>query len=604
MADFHFLRPLWLCALLILIPIVYAFLRQKQTGGQWQKYINPALLKHINIETKQSQSLTYLFTCSILTVAVSCLSLAGPTWEKSPSPTTDSQSSLVIVLDQSLSMLAQDIKPSRNEMAKRKIQDIIKLNRYKNIGLIVYAGTANTVVPITDDHATLLNFLPAISPIIMPALGSQALQGIKLANELIRNVGMGEARILLITDGISANQIDSLATYAQTTPISILQIGTKTGAPIPLPEQGYLKDKNGEIIVAHVNMQPFSQLASISDFRVDKLSVNDDDVKYLVPLPSNIGNNTQQTENEYDTWVEYGYYLIFILIPICLIHFRKGLFFTAQILLCAIFSPTDSYATTEQSIFLNDNQNAHKAYESGDFDTAKKIFNDRSWRGLSALNAKQYESAIDILKETNTSTDQYNLGLAYAGAQKYDQAIEAFEHALSLDPTLEAAQKNIKTIQDFIDQQQASQNQDQNSESAENDQNQQNSQSQENAKQDQASDAKKPKEQQPQSDSSPENEQKDENEADKQDQENNRPKEDSLSEKEEDTIEKNEEDDKQRNARQAEEDEQSQEQSEKNQAIMKQLREVDEDPSSLLKNKFQYQYNKNRQQNKSDDQIW
>ena len=97
--------------------------------------------------------------------------MAGPSWERRSSPFTEDEAALVIALDVSGSMDQEDVQPSRLERAKQKIHDLLKSRGGARTGLIVFAGTAHTVIPLSNDPEIIRNFLDAIETAIMPRPG-------------------------------------------------------------------------------------------------------------------------------------------------------------------------------------------------------------------------------------------------------------------------------------------------------------------------------------------------------------------------------------------------------------------------------------------------
>src|SRR5699024_9332875 len=115
----------------------------------------------------------------------------------------------------SLSMHAQDIRPSRLQRARFKLQDLLDRRREGLTGLVAYSGDAHVVTPLTDDTATIANLLPALNPDLMPLYGSNPAAGVRLAIELLANGGATTGRILLVTDGITRGDADTLETLLE-----------------------------------------------------------------------------------------------------------------------------------------------------------------------------------------------------------------------------------------------------------------------------------------------------------------------------------------------------------------------------------------------------
>ena len=118
-------------------------------------------------------------------------------------------------------------------------------------GLVVFAGDAHVVTPLTDDTRTIANLMPALSPTIMPIPGADATSGVEMASALLSTAGAQGGQILLMTDGLPGfdmNRAQDALTESGAT-LAVLAIGTASGAPIPLPSGGFLKDNDGEIVI-------------------------------------------------------------------------------------------------------------------------------------------------------------------------------------------------------------------------------------------------------------------------------------------------------------------------------------------------------------------
>ena len=115
--DFHFLRPEWLLALLPLLFIALVWLRRNQRGSGWDSAIDDALLT-VLLDGGQRASHRLIRWLLLGALAVGCVGIAGPTWEKLPQSVEQKDDALIILLDLSLSMLAEDVKPTRVERAR------------------------------------------------------------------------------------------------------------------------------------------------------------------------------------------------------------------------------------------------------------------------------------------------------------------------------------------------------------------------------------------------------------------------------------------------------------------------------------------------------
>ncbi|HBH36047.1 MAG TPA: hypothetical protein DDW45_06695, partial [Gammaproteobacteria bacterium] len=154
--DFHFLYPWWLLLLLPLALLLWQLRRYRgATGGEWNRVVDPRLQPYVIIrgEAVQEDRTWWLIA---LAGIIAITALAGPAWIKQPQPVHKLQSPLVILLDLSTSMYAQDQKPNRLTRARFELSDLLEARREGQTALIVFAGDAFAVTPLTQDNDTIL----------------------------------------------------------------------------------------------------------------------------------------------------------------------------------------------------------------------------------------------------------------------------------------------------------------------------------------------------------------------------------------------------------------------------------------------------------------
>ena len=151
--NIHFIRPAWLIAIIPLILVLILLRFQNPRVSAWEEIIDPSLLTHLLEKTdlRRRNLLGYLFFFWVVIV----VALAGPVWQKIPQPVQEKDDALIIALDLTRSMLAEDVKPNRLTKAKRKIIDILRLRDEGETALVVYSGSAFSVSPLSDDNKTI-----------------------------------------------------------------------------------------------------------------------------------------------------------------------------------------------------------------------------------------------------------------------------------------------------------------------------------------------------------------------------------------------------------------------------------------------------------------
>ncbi len=176
---------------------------------------------------------------------------------------------LVIALDVSNSMLAEDIQPNRLSRAKRAISKLVDRLQNDRIGLLVFAGDAYVQVPITNDFAATKLFLSAINTDIVPIQGTSIGSAIELAMKSFSTESDLEKAIIIITDGEDheANALEmAQAAKEQNIKVHTLGMGSPEGAPIPIRRSNgqpvFQKDQEGKVVVSKLNQKMLQEIAA------------------------------------------------------------------------------------------------------------------------------------------------------------------------------------------------------------------------------------------------------------------------------------------------------------------------------------------------------
>jgi Ca-activated chloride channel family protein len=331
-SDFHFIRPIWLLCFVALIIFIWVNKYTAKSSVNWTKFINQNLLKHISVSNQGkgiSNPIKYLW----LSLALAIVAVSGPTFSKKKTPSYENIIPTIIILDVSWSMNAVDIKPTRLEHAKIKINNWLKLHNGDKHAFIVYSGFANPVIPITFDSETITNLLPSISPEIMPSVGSKIEKAFELALEFVENANLTNANILVFTDGISKSSMDAsyllLKNNSIKTKIGIISISKKR-AVVKYTNSNkfvhYSSQDSKKLLMADVDNGNTKKLANKLDGYFSKITIDNTDINDI-HLYFNDGDlsNHKKNATKYDSWNDIGFWLLLFLIPIALLAFRRGI---------------------------------------------------------------------------------------------------------------------------------------------------------------------------------------------------------------------------------------------------------------------------------------
>ena len=480
-------------------------------------------------------------------------------------------------------MDATDIKPSRLERAKFKLLDVLNQTKEGTVALVVYAGDAFVISPLTSDANTIANMVPTLSTRIMPVLGSRPDIAIEKSIELLKNAKLNKGHIIWLTDGVENKFVDPVISSVQQSgyQLSILAVGSDQGAPIPLADgNGFLKDRSGAIVVPKLEAAELIEIAEETQAGYIKLTADNKDIEYLQK------HQKWQAENSDDAnegnqgisrWIDDGYWLIWIALTLFLFKMFKqpsGQFSSLNpwfsgLLLLTLFQPHSAQAISWNDLWFTKNQQAEKAYSQGEYEKAADLYEDQQWQATSQYRNGNFEDAANNFAPEKSTRSLYNHATSMAKSQQLQQALDAYNKLLEKQPEHEDALFNKKIVEDLLKQQQQNQQQqDQESDQEDKDKQSQDSESdsQEQQKNDEKSDQEKESQEQEQQNAEQQSEQ----------------------EAEQKEMEMTED---QRNK------------SEKDQALEHWLQKIPDDPGGLLRRKMYREYQRRGRQQK-EEKLW
>ncbi len=606
-SEFHFLRPLWLLAVPLVWWMVFMLRKKWWQKGDWDREVDSHLLEFLATSPSQhKRKLLPWVMCLAGTLLL--LSLAGPAWQKKPQPLIKKSQARVLVLDLSFSMLATDVKPTRIDRVRFKLEDLLNNFSEGETALVGYAGDAFVISPLTHDANTISSLLPGLHPNIMPVPGSRADLGVELASDLLsRSIG-SQGHIILVTDGIEESEISAVKNASGANEFSILAVGTEAGSPIALKAGGFLKDRNGAIVIPKLNLKPLSKLANQVNGELTLLSPDDRDVNQIIAAETSEGSYTEDEQKRTsDKWNEEGPWLLLIVLPLTAMLFRRGILFSiGLIFLPAFFALPDTVmAFSWDDLWLRPDQQATELFHQGETDYASKLFEDNEWKATAAYRSGDYEKAAEQFAKKDNTRANFNRGNALAFAGRLQDAIDSYEKVLSVNPQHKDAKFNKKLVEDLLKKQNKSQ---QNKEQQGQQKNQQGqssesteSQQKSGTEQDKNKSAeKKDSGEQQHDEEQGKNNQKgkeDKNEGNKKDQNNNQGEVDKNENKSSDSPE-------QKNIASNSNPDLSPEDRSKQQKLEQWLRKIPDDPGRLLRNKMKREFQRRDKKQIESKHYW
>lgn len=489
---FRFEEPtyLYLLAVIPVLALVRWLLERKQ-HKRLKRFGDPELLRQLMPDVSRWRPATKFWILEAA-LALVIVMIARPQMGTRISHDKRTGIETIIAMDISNSMLAEDVAPSRLDRTKMMVENLVDNFTDDKIGLIVFAGDAFVQLPITSDYVSAKMFLSDIYPSLMATQGTDIATAINMAtNSFTQQQGVGKA-IIVVTDGedheggaIEAAQ-DAKKKGMR---VYVLGVGSPNGAPIPLGNGNYMKDKTGNTVMTKLNEEMCRQIAEAGGGAYIHVDNNSNAQQQLDNELSKLTKKEMQSTiySEYDEQFQaFGIIaIILLIIEICIFDRKNPLAKRINIfgrrqraatMLLLLLTATAAVAQTDRQYIRNGN----KLFRGGQFDQAEVAYrkaiekNPRNPQahynlGNSLMAEKKDSAAIQSLqKSTELETSKirkamafHNMGVVCQQHKMYGEAIEAYKSALRLNPKDDATRYNLELCKRQQKNQQNQKNQNQ-----------------------------------------------------------------------------------------------------------------------------------------------
>lgn len=308
---------------LIFIPVAFALFyfstlrKQSQLNKVGDYNVFSRLFPNWSLKREWLKSSLLLIALSLLLI-----SWANPQWGNRKQKVKAKSSDVIIALDISQSMLAQDISPNRMERSKFFLNELIKKLRGDRIGLVYFAGSAYLQMPLTNDYASAETFIKSANTTQAGTQGTVIADAIDMAQSVFGEDNATQKALIIISDGENheSEAIDAAKKANENgTFVFTIGVGTTEGARIPIVENGrkvYKADRSGQPVISALNVDILKQIADAGGGKYYGL---DQTMSALKMLDSDI-DKLEKREVEQRSFTDYNsYFQYFLLLAILLV---------------------------------------------------------------------------------------------------------------------------------------------------------------------------------------------------------------------------------------------------------------------------------------------
>jgi len=528
----RFAAEIWLW-IIPLLPVVWLLLRStdRKAAGRLRRLLGDQAASHVEQANPRLRAWQRFFT--LLGLFWLLLALARPQWGASEVTVTQQGSDIVVALDISNSMLAEDVLPNRMERAKTELGSFLDRLENSRVGLVFFAGAAFVQCPLTLDYGTADIFLKMAGPDMMSEQGTAIGAALKSSRELLArgNEGMLDGSfqaILLVTDGEDLEgEWESEARACQDKGIRVIPVGVgeEGGGLIPVQDErgrpaGFLKDDEGNVVMTRMDLAKLEELAGIGGGSTFRLGVDGLAGDRLFAELERLGRRDLEDRRISAFQERFLWPLLLALVSFALrllLRSRRrsptrttgaGLG-RAAVLSAVLGWGVVSLAGAAQAGLappeLGDMRKGVARYEAGEFEEALVSFEsalvqapDNPNIGLAVgetlFQLKRYDEAANEFQRVVELSDDpdlraealYNKGTAQLAAGDPAQAVNDLRESLRWDPDQEDALFNLEVALRRLQQQQQQEQEDQEQQDQEKqDQDQQDQEQQDQEQQDQ-----------------------------------------------------------------------------------------------------------------------
>lgn len=390
----------------------------------------------------------------IFSVALLIVSLARPVFPQKPISVEEAGSDVILAVDLSYSMRGTDLSPSRLEVAKKLLHDIVRKDQKDRFGVIGFTTSAIVLSPLTKDMELLEHLFSSLDESQIITKGTEVMSTLELARKMSH---AARPVVILLTDGGDAASYAKEADFIMdnTMAVSVVMLASDEGSTLPTPDGSFLKDEAGHIVVSARN-------DAIGEMVHEGKMIQGSDAEAVLSLIDGARQDDFTQKVSVMRYQELFYVPLFIALVASLAAFTtigRKLFRTVVPILALIGVSAEGGMVDFAYAYL-----AERNYRQGDFERAAELYRPidgeraRYNRANALYKAGKYADALGVYRSIRSDNPSfkanvfYNMGNCQIRLQKFSEAREAFLKSLTLRYS-KAADQNLRAIEGMREQQ-------------------------------------------------------------------------------------------------------------------------------------------------------
>jgi len=431
--------------------------------NSFSNYFSPEILEKLTISNQVfGRSIKNILMISALVLFI--ISIARPVSQMKEHKIKEDLIPIIVAIDVSKSMLANDIYPNRLSLAKQKLLQILQDVKQSAVGVVLFAKSAFVLSPVTQDFTSLTFLVNNLDTGLNFDNGSNVLAMLEASNDLLEDYS--SKNIILLSDGGNKSNYDKEIEFAKDNDIKIYAIGIASDKRSPIPDKdGYMTDSSGQIVTVGLNKN-ISKLAKQSKGGYIDFSLNSNDISAVLIDINNEAKKEFMNNTKIKTYTELFYYplglaVLFLFLSFSSLSLKRNS--TALILsLAFLFTSQNAKADLLDFIGLKE---AKEAYINKDYKKAEELYkevdkNEQTKYNIanSLYNQKKYKEAQEYYENIKTQDKDlqykslHNLGNSYVKQNKLEKAKKAYEDALKIQDDTQS-KENLETVNKALKEQ-------------------------------------------------------------------------------------------------------------------------------------------------------